>query len=256
MAEVRHSPTTWRLFDAGFSVFRRAFLRGTRVGGRWPEADPGRPLLLVANHVSWWDGFLLREVQRTLRPRAPFHTVVIEHQLDRYPMLRRLGGVPVDPTAPASVLGMMRTLARLRRDDPETVFSYFPQGRIWPTSRRPLAVKRGVEHVTRRLSPVRVLPVAIHLEPLVDIRPTPFLWLCDPVDVPERGSLPAEDVGRRLTRGLDRIRAHLDALGEDAVGGWPDARVAAPASSVTGVPQDPPGPVQLPDLTRTPTTSP
>lgn len=227
MGDVRHSPLTWRLFDAGFAVFRRAFLRGTRVGGRWPEAPRGVPLLLVANHVSWWDGFLLREVQRTLRPDAPFHTVVVEHQLERHPVLRRLGGVPVDPGAPGSVLGMLRTLARLRARDPETVFSYFPQGRIWPTSRRPLSVRRGVETVTGLLAPVRVLPVAIHIEPLVDVRPTPFLWLCDPVDVAEDDALPAGAIDHRLAVGLDEIRTRLDEMGEDAVRDWPDATPTA-----------------------------
>jgi 1-acyl-sn-glycerol-3-phosphate acyltransferase len=257
MADVRHSPVTWRLFDAGFGAFRRAFLRDTRFGGRWPALDDGEPILIVANHVSWWDGFILREVQRSIRAHAPFHTVVVKHQLDRYPMLRRLGGVPVDPAAPGSVRSMMRTLSRLRQEDPETVFAYFPQGRIWPTSRRPLSVKRGVAAVTKRLAPLRVLPVSLHIEPLVDVRPTPFAWLCDPVAVPEGESMASDEIERRLTTGLDEIRARLDEWGEDVVRAWPDAPLATDAS---GEPRrrspDRNAPAPMGDLTRTPTTSP
>jgi 1-acyl-sn-glycerol-3-phosphate acyltransferase len=251
MADVHHSPITWRLFDTGFGLFRRAFLRDTRIGGRWPEPVRGEPVLLVANHVSWWDGFLLREIQRAIRPGAPFHTVVVKHQLDRYWMLRRLGGVPVDPSTTSSVRAMLRTLGRLRRDDPETVFAFFPQGRIWPTSRRPLSVRRGIESVTRLLAPLRVLPVAIHIEPLVHVRPTPFAWLCDPVDLPEGGRLAADQIERRLAHGLDEIRTRLDGWGEDVVRTWPDAPASPAAAAHLRS-----APTPLPDFTRTPTTSP
>lgn len=227
MGEVRHSPLTWRAFDAGFALFRRVFIRGTRVGGRWPAAPDGIPLLLVANHVSWWDGFLLREVQRRIRGRAPFHTVVIEHQIAAHPMLGRLGGIPVDPTTPSSVLRMLRTIRRLRSDDPGTVFSYFPQGRIWPSSRRPLEIRRGIEAVTRVLAPVRVVPIGIHIEPLVDVRPTPLVWLGEPLDVARGESLGRTTLEERLERSLDEIRARLEEWGEDVLSEWPDAHAPA-----------------------------
>ncbi|HKK93107.1 MAG TPA: 1-acyl-sn-glycerol-3-phosphate acyltransferase [Longimicrobiales bacterium] len=225
---MRHSPLTWRAFDLGFSLFRTVFIRRTRFGGRWPAAPDGVPLLLVANHVSWWDGFLLREVQRRIRGRAPFHTVVIEHQISAHPMLGRLGAVPVDPTTPASVLRMLRTLRRLRAADPGTVFSYFPQGRIWPSSRRPLEIRRGIEAVTRVLAPVRIVPVGIHIEPLVDVRPTPLIWLGEPLDVASGASLPRRTLEERMVRSLDQIRTRLDAWGEDVLAEWPDAH--GPAS--------------------------
>ena len=233
MADVRHSAATWRLFDLGFALFRSRRLLPTRFGGAWPEPVQDRPIVLVANHISWWDGFLLREVQRTLRPAAPFHTVVVAEQLGRHPMLRRLGGVPVTPSAPSSVLGMLRTLGRLRGRDANTVFAYFPQGRIWPSSRRPLDVRRGIEAVGRLLAPVDVLPVSIHIEPLVHARPTPFLWLGEPISVSDSGdTVTSDEVEARLAHGLDRIRDALDRWGEDVVEHWPDAiRPTRPAAS-------------------------
>jgi len=248
MAEVRHSPLVWRAFDAGFAVFRRLFIRGTRVGGRWPAAPDGVPLLLVANHVSWWDGFLLREIQREVRRHAAFHTVVVEHQIAAHPMLGRLGGVPVDPSTPASVLRMLRTLRSLRAHDPDTVFSYFPQGRIWPTSRRPLELRRGIEAVTRVLAPIRVVPIGIHIEPLVAVRPTPLLWLGEPLDVSRGDTLPRDVLEDRLARSLDEIRLRLDEWGEDVLTEWPDARI--PAASRGSVQEAEPRSLSEPPPTR------
>jgi len=234
MTDVRHSALTWRLFDLGFAAFRARRMMPTLVGGAWPRLTPGRPIVLVANHISWWDGFLLREVQRQLRADAPFHTVVVAEQMARHPGLRRLGGVPVDPAAPSSVLRMLRTLGRLRLAESETVFAYFPQGRIWPSSRRPLGMRRGIEAVARILAPVDVVPVSIHIEPLVDARPTPFLWLGDPISAGDPDSHVASDeVEARLIEGLDRIRDRLDRWGEDARELWPDATPAVASTTET-----------------------
>ena len=87
------------LFDALFWPWRRMHLRAVHIGGATAADMPDRtPLLFVANHVSWWDGFLLRAVQRRLRPDAAFVTVMSAAQLDRFPFFRWLGAIGVDPT--------------------------------------------------------------------------------------------------------------------------------------------------------------
>jgi len=125
------------------------------------------------------------------------------------------------------VLRMLRTIRRLRSEDPGTVFSYFPQGRIWPSSRRPLEIRRGIEAVTRVLAPVRVVPIGIHIEPLVDIRPTPLVWLGEPLDVPRGESLGRATLAERLERSLDQIHLRLNEWGEDVLSEWPDAQEPA-----------------------------
>lgn len=222
MAEFRHSELFWTLFDAGWGFWRRRRLAPTQVAGV-PESVPAdRPLILIANHVSWWDGFLLRELQRSLRPGAPFHTVVLRRQLERHPILRRLGGIELDPGDRASVRRLLRGLARYRPTAPDLVLSYFPQGRIWPATRRPLGFHRGIEAVRRALAPATLLPVAIRLEPLVDPRPTPFLWIGAPFAVSATDGPSAEDLEQAVTEGLDRIGTLLDMNGEGVLDHWPD----------------------------------
>jgi hypothetical protein len=168
------SPIALRAFDRIFLPWMHRRLR-IRIAGLPGRLPPGRPVVLVANHTSWWDGFLLREVHRLLRPRAPLHTVMLASELRRRRILRALGGVGIEPGDAGTLLTALRTLRERVDRSPETVVIFFPQGRIWPTHRRPLGFQRGVELFVRRLAPATVLPVAIHLEPLHRVAPTAFV---------------------------------------------------------------------------------
>lgn len=67
-----------------------------------------RPVLLVANHASWWDGFLLRHVVHALGRRPSQLTVMSAQELAKHPSLRSVGAVGVD-----SSLSSIRALDRL-----------------------------------------------------------------------------------------------------------------------------------------------
>jgi len=205
---------------AAFELFFRPWMRrrvhAVRMAFAAPPPSADRPLLLAANHVSWWDGFVLREVQRALRPGAPMYTVMSSAELARFPYFRLMGVVGVDPASPGSVsraLGFLR--ARLR-ERPESTVVFFPQGRIWPSHRRPLGFRRGVEVFARRLS-AHVLPVGIHAEPLNTVAPTFFVSVGDGMD----GRVPAEELERRVEKEIDAVLGFLAEHGEDAGNAWP-----------------------------------
>lgn len=204
---------------AAFELFFRPWMRrrvhAVRIAFAQPSLPPDRPLLLAANHVSWWDGFVLREVQRALRPGAPMYTVMSAAELARFPCFRRMGVVPVDASSAASVAGALRWLAERIRERPDAVIVFFPQGRIWPSHRRPLGFQRGVEVFARRLSPL-VLPVGIHAEPLNTVSPTFFVSVGEGVEAPQ-----ADGLERRVEAELDAVLAFLAKHGEDAPRAWP-----------------------------------
>src|SRR5690606_15052336 len=97
-----------------------------------------RPLLLVCNHVSWWDGFIIRAVQQRLRPAAPVFTLMSRSELDRHPYFRLMGAVGIGNTSAAAVRAGLREFEARLFDAPGSVGVVFPQGAIWPASRRPL----------------------------------------------------------------------------------------------------------------------
>ncbi len=220
MADSRYSPVVWRGFEAVFGPWRRGHLRTLPLAGVPSRMAADVPLVLVANHVSWWDGFLLRDVQRLVRPRAPLYTLMDADQLRAHPIFRWMGAVGVDAGSAGSVAQAFGTIRRRARERRDTVISFFPQGKIWPSWRRPLGFARGVHVLLRRIGPTLVLPVGIHLEPLNRAAPTAFVSIGPPLD----GTRKPPDVRwmeAAVETELERIAAFLGRWGEAAPDRWP-----------------------------------
>lgn len=212
----RFSPWAVGAFELCFHPWMRRHVHAVHITGLPAVLRPTRPLLLAANHASWWDGFILREVQRVLRPGAPMYTLMSSVELARFPFFRRLGVVGIDGQSPGSVAHALRFLAARLSERPDSVIAYFPQGRIWPSHRRPLGFRPGVELFARRLLPI-VIPVGIHAEPLNAVSPSFFVSVGDPLD----DALNATGLERRVEAHLDAILEFLAMHGEDAPRAWP-----------------------------------
>lgn len=209
---------TWNAFDVVFKPWMRRRLNVLTSGvASSPSNDV--PLLLVANHVSWWDGFLLREIQRRIRPDSVLYTLALERELCLHPVLRFTGGIGVDPASPASILRALRSFKQKRCDFPRAMFAYFPQGCIAPSFRRPLGFLRGVEMFAQQLAPLTILPVGIHIEPITGLAPTAFVSVGMPIE-PRDGLVDHSALEQRVAVLLDDTLAFVAAHGENAVAAW------------------------------------
>lgn len=214
------SASAWRAFDLVLRPWMRRHVR-VHVAGAVPAIPPDVPLLLCANHESWWDGFLLREVQRRLRPGAGFHAVMLDAELSRRPFLRPLGALGVTPGSTASVRRLFHTLTALAHRRPDAVVAYFPQGRIRPGSPLPLDFRRGVGAAAEALSPCRIVPVGIRVVPGRTHRMDALLSVGEPLAVP-RGRRPSPAVVERaVEEELEAISAFLARHEERAAERWP-----------------------------------
>jgi 1-acyl-sn-glycerol-3-phosphate acyltransferase len=224
-AAGRWQPWVVRGFEAVFRPWMQRRLGGIHLAGLDQSMPADQPVILVANHVSWWDGFLVREVQRRLRPHGPLYTLMGSRQLGRNGFLRRLGVLELDAERPGALKGLLRRLDAERARRPDLSVSMFPQGRIESAGRRPLGLRPGIAHVARRLAPATVLPVALRFEPLTTPGPHAFVSVGQPI--PAAG-LQLAALEEALTSQLDAIGALLDAYGEDAVDHWPRGGASLP----------------------------
>ena len=218
-------PAVFRAFDALFLPWMSRHIAGVHITGLPKPHELTRPLILVANHVSWWDGFLLRRIQRYLRPHAPMHTVMLERELSKWPILRLLGGIGIDPDHPTSVVQSIRVLEERLERRRDSVVLYFPQGMIWPSQKRPLAFHRGIELFAEKLPPADILPIAIHLEPMNTPAPHAFIAADRPVSAT---SVTRTDLEIAVERQLDAIGALLTGHGEDSLAAWPEIHDSLP----------------------------
>lgn len=215
--EVKGSfhPLAARAFEAVFLPFmaRRLELHLQTAAVR---IDPDIPAVFAANHVSWWDGFLVRALQRRLRPHDPLHTLMLERELRTRPFFRLLGCVGVEPGKAGSFTTALDELSRRRERDPASSYAFFPQGRIWPAQKRPLGFRRGIEPLLARLAPVQLVAVGIRFEPLNTLRPHAFVRCGKTLLVEKDRSVSSREVEALVQGVLDELSRRLDLLGEDA----------------------------------------
>lgn len=205
----RFSRTAFAGFDLVFQPWLRRHIHRIEVRGTG-ELPDGLPIVLAANHTSWWDGFLLRELQRRIRPDAPLYTVMLKRELERHRIFAFLGALPLEPGSPTSLRALLRHLAAERARNPRMVVAFFPQGRLWPSTRRPLGFRRGLGAVARAVSPAVVLPVGLHLEPHNHPTPTAYVVVGKPVDA--SAAVDPVDVERRVQEVLDVLLQELGAV--------------------------------------------
>ena len=88
----------------------------TLAGDLRQKLDPKHPALLVANHMSWWDGFFLIHLQQQLWPETPHYSVMLESELRKFPFFRKIGAIGVEPTEPVRTAHVFSALKRLKID--------------------------------------------------------------------------------------------------------------------------------------------
>jgi len=224
MTRFRYSGLAWKAFGLAFGPRMKLGVRDIRVAGI-PDRLPGHlPLLLVSNHTSWWDGFILRPVQQLVRPDGALHIIMKEEELSKRPFLRSLGGVGFEPESVSSFRALLRDLRQERQRDPASSVLFFPQGRIWPSYRRPLGFLGGVRLVAEALAPTIVLPMGLHLENGKHPAPTAFVSFGTPIQVERQGPSP-EFLEQAVSDELDAIHHFLGDAGEDADKHWPSRGV-------------------------------
>ena len=212
---VSHSRTFRWIFDRYLNfLIRRCFVRfqieildrSDSAGQRLAQIEREKvPILLVANHCSWWDGFFLAQLQRQLVPRASLFTVMLESEIRKHSWLRRLGAVGVDPKNPVSVARAFNKLKQLSQELPgPVVIAYFPQGEIRPQVEAQLNFKSGVELLIQMLRPLKIIPVALGIEPLNSFKPYGYVVSGPPLFVDSESDVVSAKSLEDLVEGLLR----------------------------------------------------
>ncbi|MBC7467298.1 MAG: 1-acyl-sn-glycerol-3-phosphate acyltransferase [Bdellovibrio sp.] len=132
------------------------------------EINRNQPILLIANHSSWWDGFFVYEVFKKLKAKTDFKVVMLESELNKFPFFRLCGAVGLIPQDKEH---NQRVFNQLK----DHFVCFFPQGELRPQNLRPLIFKKGIEELMLILHPVQILSAAIHIEPFQFMKPTALI---------------------------------------------------------------------------------
>lgn len=186
-------------------------LRGGEHLAEWNrDRDPNKPLLIVANHASWWDAVMPILISlNTFNHDA--YGIMEERQLRRHGFFRRLGMFSVDRENFRSARRSLDYAANLLRGTGRVLW-LFPQGTIVPNDARPIRCYSGTAHLITLIGECAILPVAFRYELLAEERPIALASVGKIVDIPPGN----KQNTRQLTELISRIlTAEADMLRDD-----------------------------------------
>ncbi len=155
IAAAKSPLLTWAL-DRYVHWKLRSNFRGVWCDGALPDGD--EPLLMYANHTSFWDGFAAHALSEAHGRDG--YALMEEQHLARYRFLSRLGAFSIRRGDARSARETLKYAATLLTR-PRAVVCVFPQGVLSPRAAPPLKLERGVE-LLARMTGVRCVPVAMH----------------------------------------------------------------------------------------------
>lgn len=164
------------------------------------EVSRERPIILAANHVGWWDSFLVIAVDQALGTEG--YALMDAASIRRMPYFAWLGALPLDRSAPRAALRE----AAILLDVPGRAVWIFPSGMHRPAHLRPLGFQPGIRLLGRLAPQAVVLPIAIQYAFAESNVPGAWVDIGGPVSV--------DDAEPAVTAGLTRIDQALD--GKDA----------------------------------------
>ncbi|MFN8255985.1 MAG: lysophospholipid acyltransferase family protein [Bacteroidales bacterium] len=106
--------------------------------------DKGLPVLLISNHISWWDGFWAMYINLKVLKRK-YHFMMLEDQLRKYWFFNYTGGFSVNKKS-RSVLETIDYTRELLSDNKNMVL-LFPQGEIQSMHNQNIVFENGLERI-------------------------------------------------------------------------------------------------------------
>ncbi len=166
MLKAKHHPVIYPFFKwyAKWMVMRH--FGKVRIEGSFEEH--GKPVLVVSNHATWWDGFWVMYFNNRVLHRK-FHFMMLEEQLKRYWFFQYAGGFSVKRGS-RSVLESLAYAADVL-SDPGNMVLMFPQGAISTIHTRQFHFLKGVERVLASAEDAEVVFLANLVDWFSDRKP-------------------------------------------------------------------------------------
>lgn len=132
-------------YYSGYKL-EKAF-RPIRLIGEYAPAEGS--ILLIANHFSWWDGFIQYRLNRQVFQKK-FHVMMQEQQLIHHKILCRGGAFSIRKGS-REIMESLRYSAGLL-EDTNNLLLLFPQGRIQSIHTAEFRFQKGMEYLLKHAS--------------------------------------------------------------------------------------------------------
>jgi len=207
-----------RWFENIFAIYNRNLLKrrfhSLQIYGLnyLNDKDLQIPLVIYANHSSWWDGLVIRHILR----RYDFENYVMmeEKQLRELFLFRKLGAFSVVREKPREAVKSINYAADLLKENPNRTILIFPQGEILPNDIRPLEFYNGLSRIIEKAEMCSAVPIALRYEFLGNYKPEIYVKINAPETFNDIVRTDRKELSRKLS---EKLTTTLDDLKTDII---------------------------------------
>ena len=200
-----------------FALYNQNLIR--RRFGSWYLAgtedfekhDQTVPVVVYANHSSWWDGLLAFQLCRYLKVDA--YAMMEEKNFLEYRFHQRIGAFSVVRENPRDAVKAINYAANLLHTKPRCLVWIFPQGEIRANDLRPLVFFHGLARIIEKTGKCYAVPIALRYEQRGEFKPEIFTRIGAAELIEANKNFSAKEATARfaekLTLNLDRIKSDI-----------------------------------------------
>lgn len=136
--------------------------------------NQNKPLFVISNHTSWWDGFWIMYLNLKYFHRK-FHFMMLEEQLKKYWFFNYCGGYSVNKKSKTIIETLKYTLKLLK--DKNNMVLIFPQGGIQSSYQKDITFEKGIEWIVKRAPNIQIIQVANLVDYFSKQKPSLYIYL-------------------------------------------------------------------------------
>jgi len=172
MIKAKHHSVIYPLFKWLTRFLLKRNFNSLHIEGNF--TDNGCSVLVLANHISWWDGFWVEYLNQKVIHRR-FHFMMLEEQLKKHWYFQYTGGYSVKKNSREIVKSIDYTIELLK--DKDNVVLMFPQGKIHSGHNSSIHFEKGIQHIVAECADdAQVLFVANFTDYFSDAKPNLFIY--------------------------------------------------------------------------------
>jgi 1-acyl-sn-glycerol-3-phosphate acyltransferase len=156
-----------------YTVFKiRRHFKEVIISGVYHEKN--LPLLLISNHISWWDGFWIMYLNLKIFQRK-FHFMMLEEQLRKFSIFKYCGGYSIKKGSRSALESISYTVELL--SDKNNLVMLFPQGKITSVYNQSYIFEKGLERILREADGrIQIIFIANLTDYFSNEKPTLFTY--------------------------------------------------------------------------------
>lgn len=174
MIKASHHPIVYNFFKIYNTLNIKRSFNEVKVIGNVDVKE--HSVLLISNHVSWWDGFWVLHLCMNVLYKK-FHFMMLESELKKRPLFSKSGGFSIAKGA-KSIIESLNYSSELLNDKNNLVLM-FPQGKLHSLYHHDFKFEHGVERIIEKTPQSKLVFMATFIEYFDHPKPDLYIYLSE-----------------------------------------------------------------------------